>query len=99
MPFKQLSASLKNFHGQKVRPQYLFLLVLLIVLALDIMVIKNSVGVVLGWGSVPPPLPTKTSGIRVDFQDYQDILTSMQQAQNFQPTASVSKNPFGIVGQ
>ncbi len=81
--------------GKGFNLSWLFFVIFLILICLEILEIKNSVSLILTVNK-PAPLPVVSSdpSSRVDFSSYDQIIGRIQAAQNFQPTNAPTSNPF-----
>lgn len=83
------SVNLKNLRKNS-RGIYWFMLIVL--LALEVMVVKKSVDIVMNSQKVASQ--KITGGVRINFTDYQAIVQRMQRAEDYKPQSPVQQNPF-----
>jgi hypothetical protein len=74
---------------------WLFFAIFLLLLVFEVFEIKNSADIILNVNQ-PPAAVNPEKGVRIDFKAYDQIVSRIQNAQNFAPSAGVTKNPFGV---
>lgn len=91
---KNLNISLKDLTRIKFDSRYLFLSILLIVLVLDGLVVKDSVGIVLQLENQTIPSVPPSNAVRINFKDYDYVDARIQNGRNFIANDGVPRDPF-----
>jgi len=66
---------------------------LILLLILEAFELNNSVRLILGSGQ-EPPLVTQEKGVRINFDNYNEVVKRIEQAPDFQPMGGITKDPF-----
>lgn len=90
----KIPTSLQDLRRLKFSAKYLFLVILLLIFALEIFAVKDQVAIVTGFQNQPAPLAAKSSGARINFKDYEAIVNRINSAGSFVPTGGITNNPF-----
>jgi hypothetical protein len=80
-----------------VRTHYtmLFWLLLIVLFGAEAFMLRGSVQQMIQANK--PAAPVKqSSGVRVNFTDYQKIVSRIEKGQNYQPTSLVTRDPFVV---
>ncbi|MBI5530054.1 MAG: hypothetical protein HY918_00960 [Candidatus Doudnabacteria bacterium] len=84
----------KNFTNKLGRNlSWLFFVVFLLIIAAEIFEIQTSVKIIMDFRS-EPQVAIKDQGVRIDFTKYDLVVNRIKNAQNFEPSNSVTVNPF-----
>lgn len=87
---------LKNFSGKLVKNlSWLFFAIFLVLLVFEFFKVQNSVAVINSINQ-EPPLVGVEKGIRINFENYNQVVDRIQQASIFRPTDGITKNPFAV---
>ena len=85
---------LKNFAGKLGRNlSWLFFVVFLLILVAEIFEIQTSIKIIMDFRK-EPQVAIKDQGVRIDFTKYDQVVSRIKNAQNFEPSNSVNTNPF-----
>ncbi len=85
--------SVKNFFGSLVKNlRWLFFAVFLLIVVLEIFQVRNSFSVVSDINQAPVIGHEKQ--VKINFDAYNQAVSRIQQADNFQPTGGITNNPF-----
>lgn len=90
----KISINLKDLRHLKFDARYLFLVILLGVLAMSGLVARDAVSMVLLLENQVAPVADLGPGARINFTDYDYDLKRIQDGQNFTPSGGLSRNPF-----
>lgn len=74
---------------------WLFFAIFLFLLVLEAFEINSSAKIILDFNNRPEAAITD-KGVRINFDNYDQIAKRIQQSDSFQPTGGITKNPFGI---
>ena len=72
---------------------WVFFGVFVLLAVLEAFEINSSVQIILESGQ-EPPLITAEKGVRINFENYNDIVTRINKAPDFEPTGGITNNPF-----
>ena len=87
-------ASLKNFFSGLVKNlRWVFFTVFLIMLVLEIYQLKNSYSIIVNINQAPAVAGSEKE-VRINFDNYNQVVNRIQQAATFEPTGGITKNPF-----
>jgi hypothetical protein len=78
--------------AKKAGWNYLFWLMLICLLAMEGLVIKNSIKQVLSSQNTPEV--QKSKGVRINFKDYDEAVQRIEKGKNFTPSAEAGTDPF-----
>ena len=88
--------SIKSLGGKITKNlTWVFFVIFLVILVLEITQVKNSVSIILGFNQEPVGA-AQQQGIRIDFNSYSQAVNRIQQAASFQPTGGITHNPFSL---
>lgn len=89
---------LKDFFAKVGRNlTWLFLFFFFLLLAFEVLEIKNSVDIAMNLNEVPPLKTEK--GVKIDFAAYDTAVSKINKAKDFQPVGGIKKDPFSVVVQ
>ena len=91
---KNTRISLKDLKHIKPDNRYLFLIIFLIVLVLEGFVVKASVSMVIQLEKQTASVASAASGARVNFADYDFVVSHIDNGKNFKPTGGLINDPF-----
>lgn len=100
MPKLRINFDFKNLAGKFAKNlNLLFFAVFLILLVFEILQINTSLQMILKFRREPQTLASKEKGVRINFEDYYQVVDRVERAKTFQPTRIIVKNPFRSAGQ
>ena len=88
------SATLKIFFGKFLKNlSWMFFAAFLVLLVFEFFEVKSLVKLVLSVSQPPAPFSSQ-KGVRINFENYNQVVGRIQQADSFVPTGGITKNPF-----
>ena len=88
----QKNISLNDLKLDKFDSRYLFVAILVVLLALEAWVVKSSVEAV--FAIKEQPVAAESAGAGINFKDYDAIITRIKNAADYKPTTTPVGNPF-----
>ncbi len=73
----------------------LFFVVFIILLIFEAIQIKKSVDIILNFNEEAAPM-VAVKGVRINFDNYNQVVKRIQDAENFRPTGGIRRNPFNL---
>jgi len=87
-------ASIKDFFSGLVKNlRWVFFAMFLVMLILEIYQLKNSYFVIADINRAPAAAGSEKE-VRINFDNYNQVVDRIQQAATFEPTGGITKNPF-----
>ena len=73
---------------------WLFLTILIVILLMEALEIKQSVQIVLSSND-EPVVASHQEGVRIDFKNYDKVISRIQQVQGYEVSSTTLPSPFG----